>query len=164
MTKSELEEFLEAQRIPRGLWKGAAGMVAAAMEFLFEQEPEVIHSEATVYSREHLYAGTADLIVRMRVGRSTRHVVVDFKTSPRIYDETALQLCAYAMADFVGHNDGTEQPLPEIRDGLAVRLAPGGRYEPVAFALTPDLYEVFLAAKAVALGGETIAAARRPTF
>lgn len=165
MTKADLEERLEDARIPRTLWKGAAGMVSAAMEFLFEQEPEVLHSEATVYSREHGYAGTADLIVNMRVGKSTRPVVVDFKTSPRIYDETGLQLCAYARADFVGHNDGTEEALPEgIKDGIAVCLKASGKYEPAPFALTDDLFEVFLAARTVALGQDVIAGARRPTF
>lgn len=165
MSKADLEERLEEARIPRTLWKGAAGMVAAAMEFLFEQEPEVIHSEATVYSREHGYAGTADLIVKMRIGKSKRHAVVDFKTSPRIYDETGLQLCAYSRADFVGHNDGTEEPLPEgIVDGIAVCLKPSGKYEPAAFSLTDELYDVFLAAQTVALGQGAIAGARRPTF
>jgi hypothetical protein len=165
MSKADLEERLEEERIPRSLWKGAAGMVAAAMEFLFEFEPEVIHSEATVYSREHGYAGTADLIVKMRIGKTTRPVVVDFKTSPRIYDETGLQLCAYARADFVGHNDGTEEPLPKgIKDGIAICLKPSGKYEPAAFALTDELFEVFLAAQGVALGSGAIAGARRPTF
>lgn len=165
MSKADLEERLEEARIPRSLWKGAAGMVAAAMEFLFEQEPEVLHSEATVYSRAHGYAGTADLFVKMRVGKSIRPVVVDFKTSPRIYDETGLQLCAYARADFVGHNDGTEEKLPRgIKDGIAVCLKPSGKYEPAAFALTDELYDVFLAARAVAVGQDVIAAARRPTF
>lgn len=163
--KEQLEAMLEEARVPRSLWKGAAGMVAGAMEFLFDQEPEVLHSEATVYSREHGYAGTADLVVKMRVGRSKRPVVVDFKTSPRIYDETGLQLCAYARADFVGHNDGTEEALPAgIRDGIAVRLMPSGKYEPVAFALTDELFDVFLAALRIACGQETIAGARRPTL
>jgi hypothetical protein len=165
MGKADLEERLEEARIPRSLWKGAAGMVAGAMEFLFELEPEVLHSEATVYSRKHGYAGTADLIVKMRIGKSTRHAVVDFKTSPRIYDETGLQLCAYSRADFVGHNDGTEEPLPDdIRDGIAVRPTASGKFEAVAFSLTDELYDVFLAAQGVALGSNAIAAARRPRF
>lgn len=165
MSKDDLTDALAEARVPRSLWKGAAGMVAAAMEFLFELEPKVLHSEATLYSREHGYAGTADLVVKMRVGKSTRHVIVDFKTSPRIYDETGLQLCAYSRADFVGHNDGTEEALPRgIRDGIAVCLKPSGKYEPVAFALTDELFEVFLAAKTVAQGKATIEGARRPTF
>ena len=164
-TQDVIEAQLREARVPPAMWKSTAAMIAALMEFLHDEEPEVYWSEATVYSREHGYAGTADLIVKMRVGKSTRHVVVDFKTSPRIYDETGLQLCAYSRADFVGHNDGTEEALPEgIRDGIAVCLKPSGVYEPVAFALTDDLFEVFLGARTVALGGETIARARRPTF
>lgn len=165
MSKDELEERLTEARVPRLLWKSTAGMIAAAMEFLFEQELKVLHSEATVYSRAHGYAGTADLFVKMRVGKATRPVVVDFKTSPRIYDETGLQLCAYARAEFVGHNDGTEEKLPKgIKDGIAVCLKASGKYEAVAFALTDELYDVFLAAKTVALGQSVIAGARRPTF
>lgn len=163
MSKADLEEYLAEERVPKPMWRGAAGMVAAAMEFLFDQEPEVLHSESTVYSREHGYAGTADLIVKMRVGKSRKHAIVDFKTSPRIYDETSLQLCAYSRADFVGLNDGTEIPLPDdIRDGVAVCLKASGKYEPAAFALTDDLFDVFLGARTVALGNEVVAGARRP--
>lgn len=165
MSKDDLEERLTDARIPRSMWKSTAGMVAGAMEFLFEHEPEILYSEATVYSREHSYAGTPDLVVRMRVGKSKRPVIVDYKTSKAIYDETSLQLCAYSRADFVGLNDGTEKPLPrEIKDGIAVRPMASGRYEPVAFALTDDLFDVFLAARTVALGQNVIAGARRPTF
>lgn len=165
MSKDDLEERLQEARVPRPLWKGAAGMVAGAMEFLFEQEPEVLRSEATVYSRAHTYAGTTDLLVKMRIGRSRRHVIVDFKTSKAIYDETSLQLCAYSRADFIGLNDGTEIPMPDdVRDGIAVRLMPSGKYEAVAFALTDELYDVFVAARTVALGKEVIAGSRRPKF
>jgi len=165
MSKGDLEERLAEARVDRSMWRAAAGMVAGAMEFLFEQEPEIVRSEATVYSRAHGYAGTADVLGRMRVGGSKRPVVIDFKTGKAIYDETALQLCAYGRADFVGLNDGAEKPmLKNIRDGVAVRLMSTGKYEPVAFALTDDLFDVFLAARTVALGKEIVAGARRPAF
>lgn len=165
VSKDELEEQLHEARVPRTMWKAAAGMVAGAMQFLADQEPEVLRSEATVYSRDHGYAGTCDLLVKMRIGKSTRHAIVDFKTSKAIYDETSLQLCAYSRANFIGLNDGTEVPMPKnVRDGIAVRLMATGRYEPVPFALTDDLFDVFLAARTVALGKEVIAGARRPTF
>jgi hypothetical protein len=164
-TKAELEEQLAEARVDRSMWKAAAGMFSGALEFMFDQEPEVIYSEATVYSREHGYAGTTDLVVKMRVGKSTRPVVVDFKTSKSIYDETSLQLCAYSRADFVGLNDGTEAKMPKgIRDGIAVRLMASGKYEPVAFTLSDELFDVFLAARNVALGKSVVEGARRPTF
>lgn len=165
-TKEQLEEVLTERRVPEGKWKSTAGYIAGAMEFLFEQEPEIIASEATVYSRTHGYAGTTDLIAKMRVGKTKKPVIIDFKTSARIYDEVGLQLCAYANADFVGHNDGTETPLmPDgepITDGVAVRLMPTGRYEPVAFSFTPELYGVFLAAKVMATCEPVIKQSRRP--
>lgn len=165
-TKEQLEEELTERRVPESKWKSTAGYIAGAMEFLFEQEPEILHSEATVYSRQHGYAGTTDLVVKMRVGKTKKPAIVDFKTSKSIYDEVGLQLCAYGRADFVGGNDGTESPLlPDggvIEDGIAVRLMPTGRYEPVAFTLTEELYEVFLAAKTVATSENTIKQARRP--
>lgn len=165
MTKAELEERLKEKLIPRSMWKAAAGMIAAGQAFLFEMEPEVLHNEATVFSREHGYAGTADLLVKMRVGKATRNVVVDFKTSPRIYDETSLQLCAYSRADFVGMPDGTELPMPKnIRHGIAVRLQASGKYEPVPFVLDDELFDVFVAARTVAMGKGVIEGARRAKF
>ena len=163
--KERLEEELAEKRVPQNRWRATRGYIKGALEFLCDQEPEVLHSEATVYSREHGYAGTTDLIVKMRIGKSRRPVVVDFKTSKRIYDETSLQLCAYSRADFVGLNDGTEIPLPKgIKDGVTVRLMPTGRYEPAAFALTDDLFDVFLAARNVATGSDIIKGARRPNL
>lgn len=166
LSSEQLEEKLVEARVPRNLWKSAAGMVAGAVEFLTDLEPEVLHSEATVYSREHGYAGTTDLVVKLQLGGSVKPAIVDFKTSKAIYDDVSLQLAAYAYADFVGLNDGTELPLADepIRDGVVVRPMASGRYEAAAFSLTPDLFDVFLAVKGVALGKETIAAARRPKF
>lgn len=165
LSKDDLEERLAEARVDRSMWRAAAGMVAGAMEFLFDQEPEILQSEATVYSREHGYAGTCDLLVKMRIGKSARHAIVDFKTSKAIYDETSLQLCAYSRANFIGLNDGTEVAMPKnVRDGIAVRLTATGKYEPVSFALTDELFDVFLAARTVALGKEVIAGSRRPTF
>lgn len=165
-TKEQLEAELTERRVPMEKWKSTAGYIAGAMEFLFDQEPEIIASECTVYSRAHGYAGTTDLIAYMRVGKTKKPVIIDFKTSAKIYDEVGLQLCAYANADFVGHNDGTETPLlpdgGKIEDGVAVRLMPSGRYEPVAFTFTPELYGVFLAAKVMATCEDTIRQSRRP--
>lgn len=166
LTDDQLREMLEEARVPLARWKATKGYIAGALEFLFDHEPEILHSEATVYSREHGYAGTADLVAKLRIGGSTRAAILDFKTSKSIYDEMGLQLCAYSRADFVGLNDGTEQPLCDepIRDGVVVRLMPSGRYELAAFSLTDELFNVFLHAKGVATSRETVAQARRPNF
>lgn len=168
MTKAQVEEVLKEARVPPKMWKSTAGMIAGAIEFLFDTEPEVVWSEATVYSRQHGYAGTADLIAIMNVGGSKQPVVIDFKTSARIYDEVALQLAAYARADFVGQDDGTEvallpQGAPPIQHGIVVRPTASGTYERADFTLRDDVFELFLGCLAVASGQGALETARRPS-
>lgn len=157
-----IHEQLREAHVSTKMWKSATNMVNGLMEFLFDEEPEVYWSEATVYSRQHEYAGTADLIGRMRVGDALVPVILDVKTSKRIYNEVAYQLCAYARADFVGLDDGTEVPLlpvpdianvgtaPPIEWGIVVRPTPSGSYEKGVYALTDRVYERFLAMLTVA--------------
>lgn len=164
------QETIEAQlteaRVPKGMWKSTAAMISALMEFLADEEPEIYWSEKTVYSREHGYAGTADLIARMRVGGTLKPVVLDVKTSKSIYDEVAAQLCAYARASFVGLDDGTEARLvptgEPIEHGIVVRPTPTGKYEKAVFSLTDDVFELFLGCLKVATRLESLPAARRP--
>lgn len=167
LTTEQVNEMLNEAHVPLALWKSARGMISGAMEFLFDAEPEVEWSEATVYSREHGYAGTADIIGRMRVGDSVQPVILDFKTSPRIYDETVLQLTAYARADFVGLDDGTEADLiPGLtlppQYGIVVRPTPSGKYERATFALVDEAFDIFLGVLAVAKGIGRLSEWRRP--
>lgn len=170
--KSIEKETVEAQlveaRVPRNMWKSTAAMIAGLMEFLADEEPEVYWSESTVYSREHGYAGTADVIGRMRIGGSLQNVILDVKTSKSIYDEVALQLCAYARADFVGLDDGAEKALtPEggpIEYGVVVRPTADGRYEKGVFTLTdPELFELFLGCLTVTTRRGVLERVRRPS-
>lgn len=158
-TKAAIEAQLKEATVPKSMWPSAHKMVSGLMEFLFDEEPEVYWSEATVYSRTHGYAGTADLIARMRVGDSLVPVILDVKTSKRIYGETAYQLCAYARAEFVGGDDGSESTLiPDdswenptpIEHGIVVRPTPSGTYEKAVFNLTDAIFERFLAMVTVA--------------
>lgn len=148
LSKETVEAQLKEARVPPGMWKSTAAMIAGLMEFLHDEEPEVYWSESTVYSREHGYAGTPDLIARMRVGGSLVPVVIDVKTSKDIYDDTVLQTCAYARADFVGLDDGTEAPLLEtggpIDYGVVVRPTAAGKYEKAVFVHTDEVFEIFL--------------------
>lgn len=123
------------------------GLHEAAVAFLSDHEPEVLHGEVTVYSRQHLYAGTADILARI----GGVPVVIDFKTGKAVYPEYAIQLASYAFADFATDGD-LEIPLDDLgpfRSGLIVRLGSDGRYEAVRFRLDSDLFAVFLAAKEI---------------
>lgn len=167
MNKETVEEQLKEARVPLNMWRSTAAMIAGLMDFLYDHEPEVYWSESTVYSRTHGYAGTADLIARMRVGDSLVPVVLDVKTSKSIYDETALQLIAYARADFVGLDDGTEAPLvptgEPIEHGIVVRPMPSGKYEKAVFTLPDELYALFLGTLAVTTRRPILDTVRRPS-
>lgn len=81
---------------------------------------QIIGAEFQCWSPSIGYAGTCDLLVRFPSGAVH---VVDIKTGGSIYAEYALQLVAYAMADFVGANDEVDQELTEAlhgHTGLAV--------------------------------------------
>lgn len=169
MSMDAVTEKLNEAHVPHYMYQSTAGMIAGAVGFLDDTEPDVHWNEATVYSREHGYAGTADIICDLWIGGSREPAVVDFKTGANIYDETALQLVAYARADFVGLNDGTEAPLtPDgrpIKYGVVIRPKSDGTYERVDFTLGDDLFRMFLGTIAVTNGVEydVLAQSRRPT-
>lgn len=191
-TPSELNRRLDESHIPESMKPSTTAMISGIMEFLWDTEPEIIWNEATMYSRTHGYGGTADIIARLQVGGTMNYAVIDMKTSKAIYDEVALQLSAYANADFVGLNDGTEAPLipvppkpkasasakvkaeyaaalkvskETIKYGIVVRPKADGSYERADFTLTPDVFDMFLHCKGVteAMDTRVLAQSRRPT-
>lgn len=121
------------------------GFYNAALLYLTEHDVEVIESEVTVWSREHHYGGTLDLIQR----RNGDLEIADFKSSKAIYSDVALQLVAYARAEFIGRQDGTEDPLPEVVRGVAVHLRGDGTYEALPVLLDDNVFAVFRAARAI---------------
>lgn len=161
-----VQHALEEKNVPEGLWKATYKMIDGVLEFLFDFEPEVIWSEATVYSRKHEFAGTADLIARIGIGDSVLPAVIDIKTGKSIYNEVAMQLTAYARADFVGLDDGTEKPLlpkksEKIRHGICIRPTAAGKYERANFDLTDEVFDKFLACLELADVDDVLRRARR---
>lgn len=63
---------------------------------------EILASERTLFSQTHYYAGTCDFVAKI----DGKHVVGDFKTGKRIYDEARLQTAAYQHA--LQEETGTE--------------------------------------------------------
>jgi hypothetical protein len=150
---------------PGKLTREERGYFDAALAYLSEQRVEVVRSEACVFSPEYGYAGTFDLLQRRQVMSvltlddldnnvesrpvATPIEIADFKTSKRVYPEVALQLVAYARASFIGLDDGTEEPMPEVRGGVIVQLRPNGKYNavPVDWELASATFDTFLAAQ-----------------
>lgn len=165
--KDDILTQLVEKKVPEKLRMAGVKMVTGLLEFLSDEEPEILYSESTVYSRAHGYAGTPDIIGRARVGGSWLPVIIDIKTSKSIYDETALQLCAYARADFVGLDDGTEKPLYEDGSvpqyGIVVRPMPNGKYEKAVFTLTDDVFALFLSTLSTTTLKGVLETVRRPS-
>lgn len=112
--------------------------------FLMECNPEILESEATVWSREHRYAGTFDLLVRIK-GVTW---LLDTKTSKRPYPEHGLQLAALANADFLIREDGTEEELPGITHQAVLHLRPRS-WKLVKIAREDENWECFKAARRI---------------
>lgn len=93
-----------------------AGYVDGYVRFLEAWEPEPILTEAQVANRKWWYAGTLDVVYRLRDGRV---ILADNKTARGVYGDNALQCAMYANAEFYVDADDNEQPMPAV-DGLAV--------------------------------------------
>lgn len=98
-----------------------AGYVQGAVDILDEYEVEPLYAEARLASREHWYAGTADLFAH--VGDETW--LLDWKTSKGVHGDYFLQLAAYASADFLLDGE-TEVPIPDVDRIAVVHLTPSG--------------------------------------
>lgn len=104
-----------AERIVKGeevdVPEALVGHVESAIAFLEDWDIKPVLVEQCVGSREHWYAGKLDLIADS--GRAPR-AIYDYKTSKSgIYGETAMQLVAYAMAEFYGEG-GDEHPMADL--------------------------------------------------
>lgn len=120
-------------------------LVAARLEHYeaFERDyaPTYEASEATVYSRAHSYAGTLDAIATVGGER----FIIDVKTTKSgVYPDHALQLAAYAHAEFIGAPDGSEVPLPKLDGGAILWLSPTG-YRFVRVRIDERVFAYFLA-------------------
>lgn len=112
-----------------------------ARMFFDDYQPEFVHSEATFYSDTYNYAGTADFIARIH----GEVVLGDYKTGKGVYPEVALQLAAYAHADFIVADDKAIS-IPAIEAGAAVHIQKDSyRYIPVR--IDQKVYDAFLAAR-----------------
>ena len=101
-------------------------------------------SEVTVYSLKHGYAGTLDAIEEWGDGRT---MLIDYKTGKRPYPEVALQLCAYARADFYD-DGGIEHPLPQIDGAAVIHLSDAG-YLVREVDIGDETFKAFRAARVI---------------
>lgn len=122
----------------------AQGYVNQFMQFVQDFKPKFLLTECAVFNRTHRYAGTLDIVAR--IGRDVW--VLDTKTGNRVYSDVALQLTAYANAEFVGREGGDEQALPRIKRGGVLHLGPDS-YSLVPVRIDEEVFQAFLSVKDV---------------
>lgn len=120
-------------------------VVEYALQFMEDWQIEPLATELAVGSREHWYAGTADLFASYKRPDSGHEgvAIFDWKSGKSIYPEYAWQLNAYAFAEF-GGLDGNEGPLVECDAAFGVQIRADG-YDVYPFAFGPAVFEEFLA-------------------
>jgi hypothetical protein len=127
-----------AERIARGeevdVPDAQVPLVESALAFMEDYDIEPVLIEAVVGSREHRYAGKADLFAN--------DAVWDWKSGKRIYASTAFQLAAYAFAEFHGEN-GNEQPLPTVKAAYGVHIRADG-YDVYPLEFGPSVFQEFV--------------------
>jgi hypothetical protein len=91
--------------------------------FLDKMQPEFHHLEETVWNTNPGYAGSFDWIATIQ----GELVLGDNKTTRSgIHAEVALQLNAYAAAEFLMDADGERTPMPKITGAAVMHVVPEG--------------------------------------
>lgn len=96
--------------------------VEGYVEWLDTENPRPLWTERPIASRQWWYAGTFDLIATWR-GETW---LLDVKTSSWVYGENALQLAAYAGAEFLLDAEDNEVPMPAIDRLGVIHVRPDG--------------------------------------
>lgn len=112
------------------------GMVESWIDWAASIDGLIYHTEMKVVSKAYTYSGTLDAV---GVIDGTR-LIIDWKTSSRIYPEMALQLSAYAQAY-------KEEASIDIKQGLIVHVSkdkPRFKLTTKTFKLGKRIFNEFL--------------------
>lgn len=144
---TEVHEAIEAWVLDKPLpeWRPEVEpYMEAVTDWLADFSPHVEMSEASVYNRTRRYAGTLDMIATINGER----FLIDFKTGSGIYPEAALQMAAYAHAEFIGLPDGSEAAMPKVDRAAVVHVRPT-HYEFIPVRIDDEVFNAFLYAREV---------------
>lgn len=137
-----IDQFCQGGDYPKGLSLTAGHMYDQWLHFVTHYPMRIVRSEFTVWSYEHGFAGTGDLMVETADGLG----IVDTKSGNNLYPEVALQTSGLAHADVILDADGTEHPMPKIdwQGGFHIRPRSAKLYR---LARTDEAWDTFLACK-----------------
>ena len=117
------------------------GFVDQYVRFIHDFEPGFLEVEATAWSETYGYAGTLDFIAMV----GDEAVIIDIKTGKSgAWPDVALQLSAYANADYLIDASGERRPLPQI-DAAAVLTVRPDEYRLIPVRLGDDVFDTFKA-------------------
>lgn len=128
--------------------------IAAYREFLDQVNPEFIRHEDIAWSDTHKYAGSFDVVMRVWIDEETKKptpdrsgtpqlLMADYKTSKNAYPDVALQLSAYAHADYIIDTEGVRHPMPEFDGGAVLWITPG-KWEFKPVRIGAEVFDHFL--------------------
>lgn len=136
------------------------GYVESYCRFLDEFDVQPVLVERTVYSQQHNYCGTFDLIADLldpfdpepdMDNRRRLRLLMDIKTNRSgIFGDIALQLAAYRYADmWIDPDEGAEHDMPEVDDCAGIHVRADG-YSLIPVEAGPAQHRAFLYVKQVA--------------
>ena len=112
-------------------------------KFMDEWDAEPLISERPVYHSEHRWAGTLDLVAKVRDGRV---LLLDYKTGSGVYPEASMQLAAYRHATHVQLESTTgleDHPMAKVNGAAVVWVRPDG-YDVIPVRSDVVVYQKFL--------------------
>jgi len=124
--------------------KSVDGFMTQFFAFLGTVNPSYIESEATVWNREHGYAGTFDAIA-MIDGFVT---LIDIKTGRGVYPEYGMQLAALSHGECIVDDRGNEWNMPKVTRHALLHLRPRS-WKLVPVRKIEECYSAFLAARRI---------------
>lgn len=129
--------------------------VEGLVDFIEDLNLQPVVVEKSLANREHWYAGRVDFIGTSPKLHDGLPVMIDWKTSNRVYGDTALQCAAYARAEFWVEDDDpdTEHPMPEVVATYVAHITVSGvRLHPLATSRKQidSQFQDFLAAAYIA--------------
>ncbi|KPM55804.1 hypothetical protein ACG83_11065 [Frankia sp. R43] len=133
--------------------EAVAPFEATLDRFIEEMQPTYRWTEATLYNRRLLYAGTGDCGLELGVSlpvvmrRRLVHtfppgelLIGDYKSGNAVYDETGAQLTGYASCSHMSLRDATNTivEMPRVAGGVVIHIRPDG-YRAHGVLITPEM-------------------------
>lgn len=116
-----VEAYSTGAELPDGLTEEEFDCAVAVEAFLRRHVAKILAVELTVFSVTHGYAGTLDL---WALGADGCQWIFDYKSSSGIYTDHAVQLAAYANAEYAVVDKKANGAGPEAWDGKLIKWGP----------------------------------------